>query len=102
MNAYENLPCYPAYEPVNRSGKRAQWFEFERNYKRLVEIELMFMDELFNSEHDYMVLYYHYSKIWHNECADMKRHSKRVFKHTELNEHYFENIYKPRERWTLN
>tara|TARA_R110000868_G_scaffold29603_2_gene110162 strand:- start:243 stop:557 length:315 start_codon:yes stop_codon:yes gene_type:complete len=95
MEQNKLLPCVPSFTPLNRREKRLQWFEFERNYKNLFEIEDCFIKAIFKSDISYLDAYNTYLEVWIYYCNWMQSQGK--FKMTQPNSHYFEALYKPIE-----
>ena len=95
MMVTERLPCSISFKPKNRKERRIQYFEFERNYKHLFEIEDCFIKAIFESDISYLDAYNLYLEVWIYHCNWMKSEGK--FNMTQLNNHYFEVMYKPTE-----
>ena len=84
------------YGAVNRKHRRLYKKEERLVYYRLYELELFFLEDLFiDLPISYKELYIHYLDEWHRLTDWMVR--MKMFKHTIINIHYFEEQYKPIE-----
>lgn len=82
-------------QTFNRKGRRDFLKEFDRNIKDFQEIECLFIVHLFGESPSYVECYSDLLCRWIDTAKQLKR--DKAFYLTELNHHYFEQMYKPLE-----
>lgn len=89
----------PKYRANNRSGKRKMYKEFIKAAKKLDEIDVSFLNEMFDGEMDYEEAYRAHLHLFNQTVSYLERKTP----HFEIDKHYFEKLYKPQkniETWS--
>lgn len=86
------------HEPKSHKEEIAIEIEQNKILNKLIEVEQMFLDQLFQDKLRYLELFVHYDKMYKKECRKLSKVSFFKPKFHLINYNYFFITYKPEEK----
>ena len=87
--------CYPVTRAANRGQRRKILAEYMHNNEALLEVELSFYRNIFESDKPYKEIYIEHLNMWNESIKKLQRTNR--LKYTAINEHLFEMHFSPIE-----